>query len=230
MVALRIDQVHIWTLHLGDEGETGREDLSDLLSAQEQDRVNAFHFDDLKWRYMRRRGLVRRVLAGYCAQDPQDLIFVENAYGKPLLSKTCNPLGLHVNWSVSGDLAVLACSRAGPIGVDIELRRPLYNLSALVADFFSVCEVEKWQTLAPTAHTQAFYIGWTRKEACVKAQGRGLSADLDSFSVSFEREDEKVRGHEWQDWRVRQFQPSPEHEAAVALCLPNLRISFFEVQ
>jgi len=224
------DEVHIWTLALGQQGEDQAEDLSGLLSVQEKDRANAFHFDDLKWRYMRRRGLVRRVLAGYCAREAQDLVFEENAYGKPALSSACNPLGLHINWSVSGDLAVLACSRVGPVGIDIEQRRPVYNLSALVADFFSAGEVEDWQTLPPAAHTTAFYIGWTRKEACAKAQGMGLSADLDSFCVSFDPREENVRGDSWQDWRVCQFQPSPEYEAAVAFCPPELRMSFFEVQ
>lgn len=230
MEALALDQIHLWTLHLGKPGERARENLFDLLSPQEKERATAFHFDHLKWRYIRRRGLGRRVLADYCGQPPEALVFEENAYGKPFLSEACNPLGLHVNWSVSGDLAVLACSRTGPVGVDVEEHRALDNPGALVADFFSSQEINAWQALPPKVHAKAFYVGWTRKEACVKALGTGLSAELDSFSVSFDPMQEDVTGKGWHNWSVRHFQPSPTHEGAVTLCHPNMKLAFFEMR
>jgi 4'-phosphopantetheinyl transferase len=56
--------------------------------------------------------------------------------------------------------------------------------AALVRRYFSQTEIAAYERLEPHERSAAFFNGWTRKEAYVKAVGRGLGLALDSFDVS----------------------------------------------
>ncbi|MEJ0100705.1 MAG: 4'-phosphopantetheinyl transferase superfamily protein [Pseudomonadota bacterium] len=60
------------------------------------------------------------------------------------------------------------------------------DAAALVQRYFSAAEIAAWEALPQEPREQAFFNLWTRKEAYVKALGRGLSLPLHSFDVSHE--------------------------------------------
>jgi 4'-phosphopantetheinyl transferase len=70
------------------------------------------------------------------------------------------------------------------IGVDLEIWRSTSDEAALVRRYFSPLEVEAYFRLDIGRRSEGFFNGWTRKEAYLKAMGRGLGLPLDSFDVS----------------------------------------------
>jgi 4'-phosphopantetheinyl transferase len=79
---------------------------------------------------------------------------------------------------------LLAITIEREIGVDIEQIRTLPDADRIVRQFFSPAEVSEYFALAAELRTVAFFNGWTRKEAYLKATGGGLAHALDSFDVT----------------------------------------------
>lgn len=152
-----------------------------LLSADEIARRDRLHAGPLQDRFVLVRGSLRRLLGHYLGLLPGQVRLVTNAYGKPGV----DPPVLHFNVSYAGHLALLAFSRHGRVGVDAELIRPMAEMEAVIAGWFSSDEHAVWQALPPVERLRAFYRAWTRKEAFIKALGLGLSFPLARFSVTF---------------------------------------------
>ena len=62
------------------------------------------------------------------------------------------------------------------IGVDIERLRPLSDMDALAERVFSAAERAALAAVPPDRRVEAFFAGWTRKEAYIKARGEGIAA------------------------------------------------------
>jgi 4'-phosphopantetheinyl transferase len=75
-------------------------------------------------------------------------------------------------------MALLAVSRAEPIGVDVEALRPMPDALDLAQRFFSAGEADALGALDPADRDRAFLRMWTRKEAYLKGLGLGLSGNL----------------------------------------------------
>jgi len=84
----------------------------------------------------------------------------------------------------SGGLALYGFTRGARVGIDIEMMRDVPEADQIVKQFFSARERSDYRRLPDSLRKVAFYNGWTRKEAFVKAIGDGLSMRLDSFDVS----------------------------------------------
>lgn len=110
--------------------------------------------------------------------------FCYGPHGKPALSRVFGNETLSFNLSHSHGLALLAVSRGRELGVDLE-----YILAHLADDqiaerFFSPRVVALLRGLPKDVQREAFFIFWTRKEAFIKATGKGLSLPLNQFEVS----------------------------------------------
>jgi 4'-phosphopantetheinyl transferase len=121
------------------------------------------------------------VLARYLDRAPATLRFDYGPRGKPLLPGT--PLSF--NLSHSADRALLAVTREARLGVDIERIRPVDH-ERIARRFFAPAEAARLAALPERRRAAAFFAGWTRKEAFMKAVGEGLSLPLDSFEVSLD--------------------------------------------
>jgi 4'-phosphopantetheinyl transferase len=116
--------------------------------------------------------------------DPANVALGSGEHGKPHIAGASDPAGLQFNLSHSGSLGLVGWAWGRAIGVDIEFWRPMSDEAALVRRYFSASEIAAWERLAPLQRTAGFFNCWTRKEAYVKAVGRGLGLPLDSFDVS----------------------------------------------
>ena len=96
------------------------------------------------------------------------------------------PAGWNSIVSHSHELAVYAFTRGSPIGVDVECIRPMPNAAELLERFFSPEEVQQWRQMPAERQLRAFFQGWTRKEAWLKAVGSGLSFPLNQFCVTLD--------------------------------------------
>ena len=168
-----------------DRAEAELPALRELLSDEERDRADRFVFPQHADRFVVGRSSVRRILADCLACRPESLVFEVNAHGKPALAAP-GPTGLHFNLSHTGDVALLAVSPTIELGVDIEAVRGTPCEDGLPALVFSAREQAALGALPVNLQLRAFYLGWTRKEAFVKACGQGLSMPLKDFDVTLD--------------------------------------------
>ncbi len=203
--------VHVWTVFLRPE-EAALASLAKLLSQDERDRANRFHFEKDRVAYIAAHGGLRRILAAYFTCDPEDVCFRDGPNGKPAVD------GIQFNLSHSADLAVVAVTEDRELGVDVERVDPSRADQNVAERFFSPYEVSLLRTLPPGQQTEAFFNCWTRKEAYLKAIGLGLSVPLDSFDVTLVPGEPArlLRGVEAK-WRLRSFVPAPGYIGALVV-------------
>ncbi len=166
------------------------------------------------------RAFLRRSLAAIVAAPPAALRFDAGPHGKPSLPSAP---GLQFNLSHSEDRALLALSRRGPVGCDLERIRPLAGRDRLVRRFFAADEAEHLLALPEAERDAAFFDCWTIKEAVVKALGGGISMGFAQFSVAFaSRLPPRILALRWPGSaaihpEIRRIDFGPEWAAAIAL-------------
>lgn len=117
-------------------------------------------------RFLAGRRLLRNVLAGLLECSPQEVGIETDGAGKPRLSEG----SYHFSVSHSGEAVGVAVAEF-PVGIDLEWERPV-DARGLARRFFSP---EEAALLAAEPITRRFFSLWTRREAAVKADGRGLA-------------------------------------------------------
>jgi 4'-phosphopantetheinyl transferase len=110
------------------------------------------------------------------------LQFSQGLYKKPCLGGSYTNNDIQFNLSHSQEYALLGFTRQRQIGVDIEFIRPMPNIEQIAANTFSPQENRELENLLPEERLAAFYNYWTRKEAFIKALGKGLYYPLLMFT------------------------------------------------
>ena len=183
-LTLSAREVHLWRVDLQPSDSTCGQ-LARLLSTDEQQRADRFCFQRDRQRWVVARAALRQILAKYLALPATELQFEYSGHGKPSLHPKLL-CGVNFNLAHSGDLAVVAVTKAPSIGIDLEVIRPLEDRQAIARRYFSLAEQQAFFSLLPEGQSAAFFRCWTRKEAYLKACGQGLSRALDSFDVSLD--------------------------------------------
>jgi 4'-phosphopantetheinyl transferase len=179
-------QVDLWRLALDAESSWVAE-LESVLSVDERARAARFRFERDRRRFVAARGLLRHILGRYLGIAARALHFRYGDFGKPELGDDRGAPGLRFNLSHSGGLALLAVGRGRRLGIDVEDTGRAVDATRIAARYFAPGEALALGELPPEQRQQGFYRAWTRKEAYVKAIGRGLGTGLDRFAVSLGR-------------------------------------------
>lgn len=194
-VVLPPDEAHLWRVSLLAADETVHACAS-TLSADERQRADAFRFEKLRRRFVIGRGVLRTLLGRYLHRTPAELHFVYGPHGKPSLAGSQQARPLFFNVSQSEDVALIAVTWAGEIGVDLEHVRILSEWPE-IAERILVPDPHA----APPVTLEDFFREWTRHEARIKAAGVGLGAPLAGEPR----------------WSVHSLPPEKDFSAAVAL-------------
>jgi len=212
-------EVHLWraNLHLQ---QTALSALWSVLSAGERQRASRINSPFGSERQIAARGQLRVILSRYVDLPPERLRFSYGPQGKPALPSPHG--GVRFNLSHSGDLLVCAVSGNGEIGVDIEFIRPDRDPLGIARRFFTAGESADLAALPATLRCAAFYRTWCRKEAFIKALGRGLASELSRFRVSVAPSSPATL-ISWEEpradlsgWFLADFVPAPGYAGAVA--------------
>ncbi|OAI13115.1 4-phosphopantetheinyl transferase [Methylomonas lenta] len=170
--------VDVWCGCLSTDPKTTASLLA-ILSESERQKAESFNIAVMRQRYIAVRALLRQTLASYLPEQPINLSFETSVHGKPYLA--CR--SLHFNISHTADILMIAVANFADIGIDIEVIKPRSSLDSLAARCFSTLELQEWQQLPPAQRLAAFYSLWTKKEAFVKAVGRGIALGLEQCEV-----------------------------------------------
>jgi 4'-phosphopantetheinyl transferase len=214
---LQDNEIHIWRANLPIQASIKTE-LQKTLSENEQSRLNSLYFPQDKERFLVARSGLRNILARYLNTAPNHIDFHYTELGKPYI----NNKNIFFNISHSADCIIYALSNCSPIGIDVEHCKRDIDYLSIAKNFFSENEYLKLLTLHPDERLLAFYRCWTRKEAYIKAIGKGLHFPLDQIEVSI-LPNEKVQLIKIMDkapekdlWKIEEFCPQQDYIACVA--------------
>ena len=119
--------------------------------------------------------LLHKLLAGYSLEREYDFNSPEyGQFGKPYFSSDFD-----FNITHSGHLVVCAGILGGKIGVDAEKNE--YRDIGGMKEYFTTKEWDR--IISDEDANAAFYEMWVRKEACLKAIGRGLLLPMNEIDV-----------------------------------------------
>ncbi len=149
------------------------EGLKKHLHESEIERSLRYHHEKDTHRFIVSRGILRILLGKYLDMHPSGIEFYLEDKLKPRVRHSGE--ALHFNVSHSGDLVLIAISRS-PVGVDLEYLDEGYAYQQILDKAFNPEELAFIQNSVDPM--QAFYLLWTRKEALLKATGKGIDDDL----------------------------------------------------
>ena len=211
--------VHVWRARL--DCPTLANGSVALLSADERTRAARFRFEADAVRFTVARACLRQILAAYLDIDPRALVFGYGPNGKPFLADPRTTLVF--NLSHSGELALYGVAWNCRIGIDIERCRSITDSERLAEQVFAMAERVQLASVPADGRAKAFFDGWTRKEAFIKALGAGLACPLDTFVVSLlpGTPARLVSVDGWPSvenrWSLHGLTVAPDYSAAIAI-------------
>lgn len=176
--------------------------LYDKLPTERTTKLQRFHQLADTLRAVTGDILTRVVLSEILHKPTYALNFTWDFYGKPSLNGGEEQIGFNI--SHAGDWVALVVSSSQQVGVDIEVIK-MAELG-IAQRFFTDEEyasiISRSEKDNQSLH---FYEIWTAKESYVKAEGKGLSIPLDSFSTVTDKELARVKTIEDKSWFFQRF-------------------------
>lgn len=224
------EEVHVWRVPL-DGTDIVLQPLAATLSVDERARAEKFYFDRDRNAYITARGALRELLARYLHRSPSELQFAYESRGKPFLANPSSDQALNFNVAHSRNIALLAFTSGPSVGVDIESIRTDIASEEIAVRYFAPQEVAELRALPPEERPAAFFLGWTRKEAYVKALGDGLQIPLASFCVSLTpAQPVTLQSTDSGRWTLLSLSPGPGYAGALVAEGKNWRLRCFDWQ
>ncbi|WP_243735173.1 4'-phosphopantetheinyl transferase family protein [Paenibacillus turpanensis] len=180
---LDVSECHIWWARWSDLQPWHGQ----LLNEEEQGRAQAYRRLEDRARFMVGCAISRLVLAAELGCPPQQVPLDRTcpgcgkAHGRPRLPRSM-PQQLSV--SHSGELVAVAFTTGTPVGIDVEQIQTGAEISKLIQGVLSDAEAAKLSEMPMVERREGFYTFWTRKEAVLKATGKGLAIPPENLSVS----------------------------------------------
>ena len=214
-------EVMVCSASLWDDGNAVTRALT-ALDGAERDRFERYENRDVARRFAVGRLRLREMLGALLGIQPSAVPIQIGIHGKPALSHSAQSSGVRFSVAHCEDLMLVALSRAGDVGIDVERVRPIerwarvadrvFNPSVRAAIGREVAEGDE-----PSSVLLRF---WCRGEAELKAIGSGitgLGAHRDGWHPAGLRVAELSAVPLPDDLRS----DGARYQAAVALCAPR---------
>jgi 4'-phosphopantetheinyl transferase len=183
MPRLESREAHVWRASVA-QWETSQPALVELLDPAERQRAAQFAFPADRQRFVAAHAVLRILLARYLGTTAARLSFTTAAAGKPHVVGPAGAANIEFNMSHAGDCIMIAVTPVSPVGVDVEYWVGDVDEAEFSSEFFSEYEREELRQISRERQHAAFFALWTRKEALVKATGKGLSQGLAHFDMT----------------------------------------------
>ncbi|WP_165766623.1 4'-phosphopantetheinyl transferase family protein [Flavobacterium hercynium] len=188
-----------------------KSDLYLFLNSIEIKKVKRFYKEIDRNRFIIHRSVLKVILGAYTKLKVKNILLDYDFNKKPYL--VSHPW-LHFNISHSENFAAIAISRK-KVGIDIEHLSEDFKFSDLLPDVFE--DDQRLIIQNATDKKNAFYTLWTRKEAFVKALGKGIDKDFKCIPCTDGQHtvDFKLIKNT-QNWQVRSFDLDEHYLGAIA--------------
>jgi 4'-phosphopantetheinyl transferase len=191
-----------------------------VLNQEEQACAKRFLYEKHQNNFIVSRGILRILLGKYLNLAPEKIVFQKNSHGKLFLENNL----ISFNLAHSHEIVLYAFTVTKHIGIDIEFIRENMPYKEIAGRFFSSQEIAELFSLPPEKQIPAFFNGWARKEAFIKAIGLGLSYPLSKFSVDLSTTTQKkipiyIYDEKFakQNWQLFALCPTEHYAAAMVV-------------
>ncbi len=232
-LVLNEGEVHVWRALLRREASEIPA-LLQILCEDERRKAAQFSFQEVREPFIVGRAVLRGILGRYLQVDPERVRFSYGPHGKPAIAPECGGEGISFNMSDSCGLAIYAVARGRQVGIDLERMRSDVPCERMAKRFFAEAELKALMALPADQRQEGFFNCWTRKEAYLKAIGKGLSVPLKNVTVSLAPSEPAVilaiqddSGHAG-PWSLVALHPDPAYSAALVVEGHESRLSFWQ--
>ncbi|MGI0078515.1 MAG: 4'-phosphopantetheinyl transferase family protein [Nitrososphaerales archaeon] len=205
-IMLRKGDVHVWWASL-DQMESNLGQLGGTLNTEELRRATRVTHGSRNKRFITSRGILRMILGSYLQVNPSELRFSFGKEGKPSLTKNFPEYPIQFNVAHSSGMVLYAFTLGRQVGVDLERIERIYQLEEIACRFLSNADRETISKFSGYKKYVTFFQIWTRKEAYLKARGKGLS------DISIDIENISKDSH----WSIRLLNPGPRFVGALVV-------------
>lgn len=181
-----MNRVSVYVLNIENCDNSVIDDNQNLLPTSSIKRLSSFANNKVKI-----QSFVGEILARYAISEHFNVPYLLSDFsftskGKPFLSEY-----KEYNFNISHSKNWLACAVSdGNVGVDVET---IKKINPSIADrFFTESEVRFLNTLNDDNRNEMFIRFWTIKESYLKAIGKGLALELNSFNIEPQGDDNFV--------------------------------------
>lgn len=202
-----------------------------LISKEEKEKAEKFHFERDKICYVISHGILRTLLSQYLNMHTNEIFYEINDFGKPFLKNGSNEV-VFFNLSHSKDFCLIGINSLNDIGVDIEFIKEDFEFENIVEKYFVKNEIDQI-FIHPNEELQrqAFYNCWTRKEAFIKAVGKGLSIPFNDFEVEVNNSKPKVKIYSDNlneaNWQLFPVEINIQYTGAICTSKNNLKFNYW---
>jgi len=146
--------------------------LKKNLTTSELERAERYHFTKDKHRFIICRSFLKLILSEHTGLKTSELTLEKDAHKKPFLSSHAS---VFFNVAHSAEYGLIAIGNS-PIGVDVEKVNHDWDYSVTAPFIFGKSEINKLANADDKI--SLFFKYWTRKEAIVKATGKGIDENF----------------------------------------------------
>ena len=189
--------------------------LWNSLSFEEKEKAESYNSKLLTERYIISHGILRYILSYYTNHLPTNIEFIFNKYGKPYLKNS----KVKFNMSHSHNLVCYIVTFDNEVGIDIELYDNNLNVNELSKLVFTPQEAILFDDLNSQEKHITFFNIWTKKEALIKAIGKGFYYPIDTIKILNIIPDSKVTlmdNNIKQEFYIHVFDRIPNYFGAIA--------------
>jgi 4'-phosphopantetheinyl transferase len=217
-------EIHVWLTRPEDVTDPDQlQAYQSLLSPDEQERYQRFHFDCDRHHYLVAHVLLRKALSAYVDVDPSAWQFFQNQYGRPEISAPDIAPLLRFNLTHTNGLVACVVTLELDCGIDVEQLSTRGNLTGIAEKMFASSEQQDLENLDGQAFLERFFTYWTLREAYCKALGVGIAFSKKDYCFVEEggerwglcfdapSDDEEIH------WQFVLNKPTTEHLLAVAV-------------
>lgn len=214
-------EVVVCSASLADDGDVVGRALH-VLDHAERERFERYENADVARRFAAGRLRLREMLGALLAIPPAAVPIQIGLHGKPALARVMQPTGIRFSIAHCDDLMLVALSRTGEVGVDVERVRPIERWARVADRVFGPTERAAIGREIARGDDPASVLlrFWCRGESELKAIGSGisgLSAHRDGWHPQGLRVVELSAVAIPDDLRA----DGVRYQAAVALCAPR---------
>jgi phosphopantetheinyl transferase len=198
-----------------------------VLNAAERERFERYENGEVARRFAVGRLRVREMLGAALAVDPAMVPIQIGLHGKPALARAAQHSGLRFSVAHCEDLLLVALTRKGDVGIDVERVRAIERWARVADRVFGPSDRAAIgrEIANGDEPSSVFFRFWCRGEAELKAIGcgiLGLGAHRDGWHPAGLRVAELTTVPLPDDLRAE----GARYQAAVALCAPREANSF----